>query len=513
MKQQYKRVLLIDSNHDERKQIAISLKRAKYSVTDIEDGTAAINKAVLEPPDIIVTAAEMPNMDGFKLCQLLRTNPATRHIPFIFITSKETNPKRLGQFIRLDDDFILRPFKMEELLGRVQNLLYRLGKVKEVSAEVDRSVAGNLTEIALVDLLQIFKMNRKSGILTVKSEGKSGVIFIREGIVINARLGKVGGQKAIFRLITWQGGTFEFKPSSVMMEVKIHDPTENLIMEGLRQLDEINSMADRLPPKNAALKVKKVFKGPESKLKPVTREVLDLLNYFSRVDDILDNSTFPDLEVYSTIQTLLQKEVVEIRKVEEEKESGEQEPLLSLEEALKIGYYLGVGQGEPDKLWTGKVIIFPQDKELMELFIARISSFQEVRIEDHASGVENDDLGNTGVKVSITIMDKITLMLLCLPPLPGFEPLWHAFQHRAVGALMLGEGKGEKKDVFSAAAEFLDSSKIPFAAVAINGSEGPEAADDVRSPEHPRLQWKYVDRSKDDFARNVLRALFEVILA
>ncbi len=186
-----KRILLVVPQRKEREDLAKHLDRAGYLLIQVEDGALAINKAIVDPPDMVITQAAMPMVDGFKLCQLLRTNPVTRHIPFIFITDKETNPKKLGQFIRPDDDFILKPFKVEELLGRVHNLFYRMDKVQEVSQEADRSVAGTLTEIALVDLLQIFKMNRKNGVLTLKADGVTGQIMIRDGVLINARLGKV----------------------------------------------------------------------------------------------------------------------------------------------------------------------------------------------------------------------------------------------------------------------------------------------------------------------------------
>ncbi len=514
-----KRILLVDPGVKESDQISRGLGQAGYLLIIAEDGAVAINKALMDPPDMIITAADMPMVDGFKLCQLLRTNPATRHIPFIFVTDKETNPKKLGQFIRPDDDFILRPFKMEELLGRVHNLFYRMDKVMEVSQEVDRSVGGTLTEIALVDLLQIFKMNRKNGILTLKAEGQTGVVQLREGMVINAQLGKVSGEKAIFRLITWQHGTFEFKPALVEAEVKIHMPTENLVMEGLRQLDELNHLTGKLPARKDVLRVRKTFTGPETKLKPITAEILRLLEYFQRVEDILDNSSFSDLEVLATLQSLLERDIIEIGGGETRGTSAGPTPLLSLEEALKIGYFLGVGRGEPNQKWLGKILLFAQHGELLDSFLEKGINIPEFKAERAPAPPAGSEICSIGVTAAVAIMDNITLLLFHLPPLEGCEPLWRTFHHRAVGALLLGgDGTGGER-VLGSMAAFLREMKIPLAAVrpgaAAAGEEAaagpPDAAADGAAASG--IPWKTLDPSRPDFTRRALRCLFEAILA
>ncbi len=504
-----KKILLVDSDPAERAEITRVLERVGYRLIPVEDGAVAINKAIAEPPDMIITAVEMSLVDGFKLCQLLRSNPATQGIPFVFLTEKETNPRNLGEFIRPVDDFILKPFKGEELLGRVNNLFYRRDKVHEVAVEADRSVAGTLTEIALVDLLQIFKMNRKTGVLSVKSDGQSGMVFIRDGTVINARLGKVSGPKAIFRLVTWQRGTFEFKPGVAATEVKIHQPTENIVMEGLRQFDELNRVSDKLPPRRAVLRLMKSFKGPESKLRPVTREVLKLLGYFTRVEDVLDNATFPDLEVYETLMTLIDHGVVEVMKEEESLPAGAISPLLGLEESLKIGYFLGVGQGETRQQWSGKALIFAQGPDHLGLFLERARVLPDFRLEDEAAEDPREYAG-IGIKASISIMDTISIIFLSLPARAGFEPLWRAFRPRALGAILLGTAGVEGDAVFAPVAAFLRAEGIPFAAVSV---EAPGEVGGAPAGGPSPLPWLALDPNDAAFARRSLRAFFEVVLA
>jgi CheY-like chemotaxis protein len=504
-----KKILVASGNERERDDIMRNLGRSGYLVIQVENGAVAMNRALADLPDMIIADVELPLVDGFKVCQLLRTNPATRHVPFVFITDKETNPKKLGEFVRPADDFILKPFKAEELIGRVNNVFYRLDKVQEVSAEADRSVAGTLTEIALVDLLQIFKMNKKSGILTLKGDGVGGTIFIKDGVVVNARTGRVNGLKAMYRLISWLTGTFEFKPSLAPTEIRIHQQTESLIMEGLRQFDELNRIREKLPSRKTALRLRKSFTGPVSKLRPVTREVLHLLEYFSRVEDIVDNANFPDLEVYLTLLSFIEHDVVEVRGEGETEAGGPSGPLLSLEEALKIGYYLGVGRGEPNKRWLGKALLFSQRPDFLERFLDKAEDLQEIRREDRESGEAGSETYIARVRASITIMDKITLLLYNLSPARGCEPLWQAFHHRAIGALILGDGTEEGDRVVSPVAAFLGSRKIPYSSVMLS----PEGAPPAGPREPGSVPWVPLDPNDPEFSRKALRSFFETILA
>jgi CheY-like chemotaxis protein len=502
-----KRIVLVNHLSKEREELAVNLERAGYLLIRAEDGALAMNKSIVDPPDMIITNAAMPLLDGFKLCQLLRTNPATKHIPFIFITDKETNPKKLGQFIRPDDDFILRPFKIEELLGRVHNLFYRLDKVQEVSQEADRSVAGTLTEIALVDLLQIFKMNRKNGVLSVRSDNQTGSILIKEGGVIDAKLGRITGEKAIYRLITWPRGTFEFKPAIIEGSVKIQQPTENLVMEGLRQMDELNRMKDRLLPRKSLITLRKTLTGDASQLKPITREILHLLEFFHRVEDILDNSSYPDLEVHLALLSLKDHEVIELSAERESAATVAVSPLLSLEEALKIGYYLGVGRGDSNQRWVGKILIFSRRGQDLEFFLSKAEIFPEFNRESYDLFGDEQSGCNTGVKASIGIMDNITLLLVHLPPLEGYEPLWRTFHYRAIGALLITDAAGETS--FGPVAAFLKGAKIPFAGISLAMDE---AGTEVARQDNG-VDWKRLDPSEGEFSRKALRSLFESILS
>jgi DNA-binding response OmpR family regulator len=365
-------VLVVESDLAVLRDIETILRRAGHEVAVATDGALAISKALATPPQLIVTATELPLVDGFKLCQLLRTNPVTREIPFVFLTSKETTTADLGKYLRTVDEFLLKPVREQEFLTRVGAILTR-GRVARPVIDDQQRLLGTLTEISLMDLLQILRMNRRSGLLELEMDGRRGTLFISEGEILDAEVGRFRGEKAFYRTLEWEGAKFEFRPQPVSVSPLIERPGENLILEGLRQLDEVNKLRAVLAPPGTHLQLVRRFEGPPERLKPATREILKLLEYFSSLNDILDQSALLDLELCSTIQALVDRKIIAVAAAHEQRgHAVAAQPLLSLEAALKLSYQLGVGRDEGPRVWSGKVLLVSEDGGMLRRFLESI---------------------------------------------------------------------------------------------------------------------------------------------
>src|SRR4030095_1521948 len=106
---------------------------------------------------------------------------------------------------------------------------------------------------------------QKTGQLQVSSEGQAGTIFFNAGRIVNAIYQEKAGEHAMYALVAVKGGTFEYQPSATAFDVVIHNSNTNLLLEGLRLLDEANrdmNESETLPDDEAAVPLQAASQEP-----------------------------------------------------------------------------------------------------------------------------------------------------------------------------------------------------------------------------------------------------------
>ena len=114
-----RKVLVVDDDPDMREVLERILETENLTVHTAVDGQDALQKTVAIKPDLILLDINMPHLDGLTLCQKIRTGPETQNIPIIIVTGHSSRG-RLEQCMEAGaDDYLAKPFKMEELVMRV----------------------------------------------------------------------------------------------------------------------------------------------------------------------------------------------------------------------------------------------------------------------------------------------------------------------------------------------------------------------------------------------------------
>lgn len=113
-------VLLADDNSDMRKYVS-RLLYPDYRIVLASDGEEAFARALEEKPDLVLSDIMMPKLDGFGLLQKLKSNLATRNIPFVFLSARAGEEARVEGIMAGADDYLTKPFSSRELLARVGN--------------------------------------------------------------------------------------------------------------------------------------------------------------------------------------------------------------------------------------------------------------------------------------------------------------------------------------------------------------------------------------------------------
>jgi pSer/pThr/pTyr-binding forkhead associated (FHA) protein len=175
------------------------------------------------------------------------------------------------------------------------------------------SMTGKIEEIPLPDLLQLFHTSKKNGVLAVRGEHEAK-IYMRQGRVYYAVIDDqhdLGPQKSFFRLLSWETGDFELlPPDDQSFMIELEESTEALLMEGLRQLDEIRQVQKELPNGQTNVTVATPLGPPLRDLKPNQLDVIQLVINHGIVQAVLDKADGTDLDTSQILLELLQKEYI-----------------------------------------------------------------------------------------------------------------------------------------------------------------------------------------------------------
>jgi Signal transduction histidine kinase len=140
-----KTILIIDDNDDFRFYLVQNF-RDRYNIIEANNGKVAFEKACRFTPDIIISDVIMPDIDGFKLCSMLKKEATTSHIPIILLTASILDKHKIDGFEVGADSFLTKPFNVNVLQARIINLL---DKQKELQHAVNNQVDSNTSEIKL----------------------------------------------------------------------------------------------------------------------------------------------------------------------------------------------------------------------------------------------------------------------------------------------------------------------------------------------------------------------------
>ncbi len=119
------RLLIVEDDFDISNMLKIYFSGHNFDVEIAPRGNDALEKTRQHLPNLIVLDIMLPDIDGFEVCRILRTNTRTSHVPIIFLTQKDERSDKLQGLELGADDYITKPFDIEELKLRVQRAITR----------------------------------------------------------------------------------------------------------------------------------------------------------------------------------------------------------------------------------------------------------------------------------------------------------------------------------------------------------------------------------------------------
>jgi len=297
-----KKVLLVDDDRLILEMLTFGLQRMDMEIRTAANGVEALQIAWDFQPDIIIMDIMMPMIDGTEAATILKNHPRTSKIPIIFISGKGTPPEDTAT---LAEAYIPKPFRMEDLVARIDSVLQGRESLDRESKR-ERDFFGKLSLIGLADLIQLLEQGRNSGVLTLSAEGKEGLVNFQDGKVLDAAVGARRGKRAIYHLLSWTGGDFSFRTEAISVTPAIYSSATELVLEGMRRLDERQRLISGLPDLSTVLVVRSQVKDKlgSRKLSPDLKSFLEIFDGNRTLNQIVEEGGEEEIDTLERILKL-----------------------------------------------------------------------------------------------------------------------------------------------------------------------------------------------------------------
>lgn len=143
-------ILIVDDTPDNLRFLSKFLSQKGYKVRNAINGYLALTAAKAAKPDLILLDIQMPDMDGYQVCQILKNDPETYDIPVIFLTAMNSVIDKVKAFSIGGADYITKPFHLEEVLIRIENQLkFQAAKaeISQLNSELENRVSDRTVEL------------------------------------------------------------------------------------------------------------------------------------------------------------------------------------------------------------------------------------------------------------------------------------------------------------------------------------------------------------------------------
>jgi hypothetical protein len=177
-------------------------------------------------------------------------------------------------------------------------------------------MTGSIEEIPLPDLLQLFGTSRKTGVLVVETATDVGRIYLDKGVLRYVSVegldgsgrGSVAPLKAVYRMLSWEKGTFELDgPSEENFPEPLDASVQEVLMEGFRQRDEFDHLKHKLPPMETLLQAELPLQPPLRDLTPGQLDVFQAVLNGATMRELLDATPLTDLDAATALLHLIDK--------------------------------------------------------------------------------------------------------------------------------------------------------------------------------------------------------------
>ena len=237
-------VLIVDPRPQDVQLLRLRLENDDYHVISARTVEEAFQKLHNEPITLILTEYQLDQpAGGLELLRIVKADPSLRQIPVIFHAPANTDlVKRALEFGA--EDWYPKPYNVEITAMKLQRVISR---IHASPTGMRAGVHGNLSEMGIVEMVQILSSGGRSVQIQVENLGRTAELVLQAGKIISANVDNRTGEDAALEILTWREGTFRIAPLKSSAAVTVTATTDTLLLQSCVRRDPPTAPPAPLP--------------------------------------------------------------------------------------------------------------------------------------------------------------------------------------------------------------------------------------------------------------------------
>lgn len=232
-------VLVVEQSEQFRRLLTMRLRNEGYAVDEAEGYERALERLLMEPPDLVVVDIDIDPGEAFGLLQEMQIDGNLCQVPIAFASQGNDRMIRLRALRQGVDDFLCKADEMEETIARIENILLREAiRAEGVVRRSKRGITGSLENLSLPDIVQTLSIGMKTACVSLSTDSKNGKIWFDSGAPVHAETDSQQSDEAFFEMVRWKSGEFVIEHGVKSKTSTMDQDAMFLLMEGLRLMDE-----------------------------------------------------------------------------------------------------------------------------------------------------------------------------------------------------------------------------------------------------------------------------------
>ncbi len=275
-----RRILIVDNDQKNLQVLESHLIESDYHVETATSDDEALKLLARFQFNIVLTELSRLGIDGYRILKEIQRDSNRNSIPVIFLSSKSDVWNRVKSLKLGAKDYIVKPIHVREIVARLNMVYNRYAAQKKSLSLESHKFSGRLEDLSVIDLIEIFGIEKKTGVLTLNNEnGHSGEIIFNHGNVISASTVSLRAEEAVYKMMYWNRGRFSMLFGATDTHNEMMISNMGLLLQGAKRMDLRNELLKQLPSLDAVVITTSNFKKILSQ-KEMNQELKEFLKLF-----------------------------------------------------------------------------------------------------------------------------------------------------------------------------------------------------------------------------------------